>query len=814
MTASNAQPKQKNGSRPADSKASEGRRQSSGRNVSVALPGLRKPLSYFLEDSLAAEFLPEILGSEVTVEVGRREANGWVVALGDGDASLPVADDDSEPSAQGELFLGLAGKREIRLKLVRSIRPAFLPEQMPLFEWMAEYYGVPVAEILESALPSREPMALEEYLAPSKTLRDEWTRSQAELRQKFRRSKSQWALLEYLFAQPGVVPKSVLNEAIPGASRLLSVLEEKGCIERTHVETAPKLSGHAPPRKPEVSLTKAQSSALASVTKALDSRAFSPLLLFGVTGSGKTEVYLRAIEKVLREGGGALVIVPEISLTPQLYDEFESRLGQPIALLHSEVGRRSRWQSWEGLLRGNLRVAVGARSAVFAPVQNLRLIIVDEEHESSYKQSDNLRYHARDVAVMRAKLLRSTILLGSATPSFESLVNVQQSRYKLVEMPERVTDRSLPAIELVDLNTVRRKAMVSPNISPALFDAMSAALARNGQVVILYNRRGFASYLQCATCQEVVNCPHCSIAMTYHKKRDRLLCHYCNESTVPPKLCGLCRDPRTTAVIEPESEEGDRFGELKQRGSGTEHLVEELQSLFPSAVIERMDRDTVGKKDSYRRILGRMRSGEANILVGTQMIAKGHDLPGVTVVGVIDADIGLHTPDFRSSEKTFQLITQAAGRAGRGSEPGRVIIQTRQPKHPTIVATLAGRFKAFARYELDYRKELGYPPWGRLMRLVISSPKPEDAFQAARLTRAEVTTLLSALEEAADCRVLGPAPAPHERLRGRYRWHILVKSKSARALSRLAEALDRWKDSVKYIDDFRLVVDIDPVDML
>ncbi len=772
----------------------------------VALPGLRRTLSYsfgHLPDPLP-------LGVEVSVPLGKREASGWVVGFGGDDfTNLPGEE------RQAALFDFTAEKR--KLKEIRSFAPAFLPDQIPLFEWMSAYYGVPMAEVLENALPSREELKFEEYFRLPSRIAALWKDNPKLIDEKFRRSKQQRAVLKYLLEAGEPVLRSELREKVGELKNVIASLEEKGCLERLQSQSTWTFPNKAQTEKDDHhALTPGQTEAVETIFSALNEAKFAPLLLFGVTGSGKTEVYLRAIKKVLAEGAGALVVVPEISLTPQLYDQFERRLGEPIALLHSEVGRRSRWQSWQGLLQGDLRVAIGARSAVFAPVRNLRLIIVDEEHESSYKQSDGLRYHARDVAIMRAKLLDAVSVLGSATPSFETLVNVSQKRYRVINMPDRVRDRSLPSIEVVDLNKIKKREMPSLNFSPQLYDAIKDALARGGQAVVLFNRRGFSSYLQCETCNEVVLCPNCSIAMTYHKKKHRLLCHYCNESTSPPKYCRFCRDPRITAM-ENEDAEGkkkSKFGELAERGSGTERVVEEVAELFPGSVIERMDRDTVGKKDSYRQILGRMRSGEANILVGTQMIAKGHDLPGVTVVGILDADIGLHAPDFRSSEKTYQLITQASGRAGRGTEPGRVIIQTRQPNHPTIVATQTGRFKAFARYELDYRKQLNYPPWGRLMRLVVSSPVSEDAYLASLDVRQAVNDLIAGFGDEEGLRVLGPSPAPHERLRGRYRWHILIKSKSAATLSRLADALDRWKSEVKGFADFRLVVDIDPVDML
>lgn len=731
--------------------------------VEVAIPGLPSPLLYRVPETMGAAGV----GSQVEVELNGRRSSGWIV----GQKPLESALDEMElllqqkqraDSNQIPLLPECAGSPVHRENLRRmfkpllSASPAFLPEQLPLFRWMADYYGASLAEVIDTALPTVRVLK-----RPKKTA-------------------------------AAVDPDYVFSFS-----------------------------------KPET-LTPAQTQAIESISAAVAARTFSPTLLFGVTGSGKTEVYLRCIEQALAAGRSALVVVPEISLTPQLIDHFQSRLGVPLALLHSQVSPAARWETWQSILRGELHVALGARSAVFAPLHDLALIIIDEEHDGSFKQSDNLRYNARDAAVMRAKLAQCTVVLGSATPSFESLSNVMRKRYRLLEMPERATTRPLPTIEIVDMNRLRRKEMPSPSLSPQLYAAMQQTIENHGQIILLYNRRGFSTYLQCDTCGEVVACPNCSVALTYHKKRNRLLCHYCDLSMIPPGACKFCRDPKMsrieldatgTPVVDPAKVE--EIGHLSHRGAGTERVAEEIQALFPQAQIVRMDRDTTTSKDSYRTILGSMRSGKADILVGTQMIAKGHDLPGVTLVGIIDADVGLHIPDFRSSERVFQLITQAAGRAGRGSEKGTVLVQTREPNHPSILATSTGRFKAFARFELEQRKSLNYPPWGRLMRIVISSKEAPLAFRAAASTAAAVKSLLQRFTEPGGesapeipPAVLGPAPCPHEKLRGRYRHHVLVKAPSARILSELARSIAVWQQEQKDWTDVRIGVDIDPVDML
>jgi len=563
-------------------------------------------------------------------------------------------------------------------------------------------------------------------------------------------------------------------------------------------------------------LTAAQAVAVEILEGALSKATYATHLLFGVTGSGKTEVYLRVLQKIAESKQGAIVIVPEIALTPQLIDYFEARLHSEIALLHSELTPKARQMTWERILKGELKIVLGARSAIFAPVRDLKLIIADEEHEASFKQSDTLRYNARDVATVLAKQRNCLAVLGSATPSFETLMNVKKGAFKLIELKERANQKPLPQIEIVNLAKIKRSEMPSESISPILHAALSEVFKSGEQAILLYNRRGFASYLQCDSCQHVVLCPNCSVSLTYHRGQEQLLCHYCGLRQFPPTKCPSCLDPRLVQ-IEDADEAGDK-GKLSLRGSGTERVIDEIKLLFPDLPLLQMDRDSVDSKDSYREILSAMKSEKAQLLVGTQMIAKGHDIPGVTLVGVIDADVGLYSPDFRSSERALQLITQAAGRAGRGDKAGRVIIQTRQPNHPAIVAASTGRFMAFARYELDQRKQLFYPPFGRLMRIIVSSPESELAAGTGIKLSKEIQNWIPEIiqQQGAGITIstLGPAPAPHERLRGRFRFHLLIKSSSAKALSTIAKHIQESRGELLKGKDVRIAVDIDPMDML
>ncbi|MDD2942245.1 MAG: primosomal protein N' [bacterium] len=735
-------------------------------------------------------------GLEVEVELGRRKVRGWIVARKD----------------RSETNLA-------RIKPVLSFRPAFSDQQLSLFRWVSEYYGASLGEVIESAVPARGQSRLINYykLSAQGLLA---SKNEDTLARLGARSPNSPKLIQILAKAESPLSGADLETICGPCTSTISSLVKKQLVSRTkdteETELCLNLSGDNPPTIPP-QLNTAQENALNGIRQALKQQSFKPFLLFGVTGSGKTEVYLRAIQEVLQSGGSALVIVPEISLTPQLHETFARRLNTPLAMLHSGVGTTSRWNAWEACLNGRIRVAIGARSAIFAPLTNLKLIIVDEEHDSSYKQNESLRYNARDVAVMRARIEDIPVILGSATPSFETMTNVQRKKYSILSLPERATSHPLPSIKVVDLRSYKRKDMISENISPPLYEHLKATLESGEQAVILYNRRGFSSFLQCKTCGDVIHCPSCSVTLTFHRQANRLLCHCCGFSMTPPELCGLCRDPKTSFV---ESDRDSKIGELQYRGAGTESIVEEIANLFPQARLLRMDRDTVGKKGAYEEILGTMKSKKADILLGTQMIAKGHDIPGVTLVGIIDADIGLHIPDFRASERAYQLITQASGRAGRGAIAGKVILQTREPNHPTIVAAVTNRFMAFARFELEQRQTLNYPPWSRLARIIVSHPTQSVAWDYAGKLRNFVDKTKEGWENETShnsklkLQVLGPSVAPYEKIRNRYRFHLLIKSSSSSAISSIASMLDNWKRKTRKDRELRITVDVDPVDLL
>ena len=510
------------------------------------------------------------------------------------------------------------------------------------------------------------------------------------------------------------------------------------------------------------------------------------LLLEGITGSGKTEVYLAAVERVLARGQSAIVLVPEVSLTPQAIDRYQGRLGEQVAVLHSRLSDAERTAQWLSLRRGQARLALGTRSAVFAPLENLGLIVLDEEHDSSYKQDSAPRYHARQVAAWRAARHGATLVLGSATPCLESYSAARSGRFRHVVMRQRAANQNLPSVEVIDLR--RHRVRGRDDLSVPLLKAMQATLEAGQQTVLLYNRRGFARYLQCPDCGKVVHCPHCSISLTVHRRPLELQCHYCGHRE---KVLDSCRECGSIA--------------LRECGSGTEKLFEEVQQKLPAARVLRMDRDTTGGVTGHADILRAFAQGEADILLGTQMVAKGLDFPSVTLVGVVGADQGLHVPDFRAGERVLQLLIQVAGRAGRGQWPGRVLIQASDADHAIFQYVRTHDYPAFLEEELGLRRALLYPPFARLARLIISGEEEEAVQQSARLAAEWI------LQRYPQILLLGPSACPLEKIQGLYRWHFLLKGKQVKELAEiLRNALRTCKRSSKV----RWAADIDPQSIL
>ncbi len=554
---------------------------------------------------------------------------------------------------------------------------------------------------------------------------------------------------------------------------------------------APRGSGSAP----APTLTGEQRAAVDAIAAR---SGFQVFLLHGVTGSGKTEVYLQAAARVHAAGRSVLFLVPEIALTHQLVTRVQERFGDAVAVLHSGLGPGERWDAWRKVARGEARIVVGARSALFAPLVDLGLVVVDEEHDAAYKQDEGLRYHARDLAVVRAKLANAPAILGSATPSVESYQQALDGKYALLTLPTRVAGRPLPTVEILDL---RREAPVvgdaadaqppSLLLSSPLLDAIATTLARREQTLLFLNRRGFARALQCVACGEPAGCPSCSVSLTLHERRGVLLCHHCGHARPAQAPCAHCGRATLRAAVE-----------------GTERIEAEIARRFPEARVGRLDRDTTTSKGAQRRILDAWAAGELDVLIGTQMVAKGHDVHGVTLVGVLLADVALNMPDFRAAERAFQLLTQVAGRAGRGDRPGRVVVQTYRPEHHSLVAAAAHDYRSFAPRELAARREVGYPPFGRLVVLRLEGVDPDATERAAtELAR-------GGRRHAPAVALRGPAPAPLERLRNRYRWQLLLSSTSVRALhAAVRDLLATWRTG-RAARTIRLVVDVDPVSML
>ena len=610
---------------------------------------------------------------------------------------------------------------------------------------------------------------------------------------------NQQAILAELAGADGELPVAELRRLEIPASTLATLVKR----DLVRIEERPAdfhlTSLHALARS-DWALNPVQARALETVSEAVAAGEFQPFLLHGVTGSGKTAVYLAAMRRTLGAGKSAILLVPEIGLTPAMAAQLHHAFGAEVALLHSALTPEERSEQWHRIRRGEARVVVGTRSAIFAPVEKLGLVVVDEEHDGSYKQESMPRYHARDVAVMRAKLAGATVVLGSATPSLETWHNAGQGKYRRIEMRERVQDRPLPDVRLLDMRREFEETGQEHLFARALTEATEEALNRGEQAIILLNRRGYSFVVVCRACGEKLECENCSIALTYHKAIDggderatgqRLECHYCGYKKTVPKHCPKC-----------ESEY------LYFLGAGSQQGEERLQEIFPGARIGRMDRDTVRGRGDMERLLLRLHSGEINLLVGTQMIAKGHDLHGVTLVGVVGCDYALGLPDFRAAERVFQLLTQVSGRAGRGELPGQVIVQTYHPEHYAVQFAAKHDFEAFAERELRFRRAMHYPPYASLANVLLTSPRLEEAAGwAAALGKWCQQTLLRGV------RVLGPASAPIAKIKRTYRFHLVMKAESRKSLQQALRGMLRHAEEVG-IPRANLIVDVDAVSLM
>ena len=740
------------------------------RYVAVVLPvPVNRSYIYEVPAALAPRVVP---GARVVVPLRRRSVVGVVTAA---ISHLPSADIEIKP-----------------ITAAPDDEPAISPPLLELGRWMSDYYGAPLGLALRAILPGplwsvARPAGPAPAAERVLVLTGNGLESLLEREQRFKRAPKRRAVYETVEALGGSAPVSHLVDQLRLPRNALDGLVRQGLarIERVPEMRDPFADLSSPP-PPD--LTDDQRAAIRGIAATPIEQ---PVLIHGVTGSGKTLVYLHVLRDVVASGRGAILLVPEIALTPQTVARVRGVFGNSVAVLHSGLSDGERADAWRALRRGERRVAVGPRSAVFAPVQRLGAIVVDEEHEPSYKQGSAPRYHARDAAAMRAQLEGARLILGSATPSIETLTD---ERFVTIALPDRVAARPLPPVDVVDLRSAPRVAPAETGVIPwseALDTAISGALERGEQVILLLNRRGFATFVQCPACGNVPGCPQCAIALTVHQTPPAMRCHYCGHEERIPETCVVCG-----------------HATQRLRGLGTQQLEHFVGLRYPRARIARMDLDTTTSKWAHHHILERVARGEVDILLGTQMIAKGLDFPNVTVVGVVDADTGLHFPDFRAGERTFQLVAQVAGRAGRGPRGGRVFVQTRAPDHHAIRAAAAHSVAQFAAAELPLRSPPypPYPPRTGLVRFVIAT---SDHARTADLAERVASWLRRASSERLDgaLTVLGPAPCPLMRLKGKWRWHVLGKSAEPRVLGRVVRA---WRAKAHRA----VTVDRDPVSLL
>jgi len=776
-------------------------------------------------------------GKRVLVPFGNRRITGYVCGPGEPDENYTV-----KPILD-----------------VLDEEPLFPESMLPFFTWTAEYYVHPLGEVIKTALPgglniydvaafaitdrgrsvlesgagtptqrqilaalekeNRTYAALAKCLEPAVPGRDlqallkkAWIvrsrilkggRTRVKLERYIipleggppagRLSASRGKVLAVL-DQQGALPLSALKQIVPTAPRLVNAMAAAGQVR---IENRPVYRDPLGQRildDPVHELNSEQRQVVARVERQIEN-GFSAFLLAGVTGSGKTEVYLQLARTVLDQGKPVLVLVPEIALISQMERRFRARFGDCVAVLHSGLSAGERYDQWLRICRGEASIAIGARSAVFAPFATLGLVVVDEEHDASYKQEGGLRYNARDLAVVRARGSDCPVLLGSATPSIQSWYNASVGKFTGLELTARVARRPMPAITTVDLRAARHERGVQRFLTPTLKKAMAATLERGEQVLLFLNRRGFASYPVCGECGEAVKCRHCDITLTLHQAVNAYRCHYCGFSLAATSHCRACQSDRIVRL-----------------GVGTERVEEAVAALFPDASVARMDRDTTTRKGSLLRLLKKLHQGRIDILVGTQMVAKGHDFPNITLVGILCADLSLSFPDFRSGARTFQLLAQVAGRAGRGERPGTVILQTYNPEHFSITAACAQDFKAFYEREITFRQSLAYPPFTRFVQFKISGKVPERVRRQAQTLGAACRQLIADNREyQAAMEVLGPIESPMARVAGRYRWQMLVKSGSAGVLHRFIRDLQSAQVQLFSGRDVRIAVDVDPL---
>jgi primosomal protein N' (replication factor Y) len=812
----------------------------------VALPlPLRQTFTYRLPFSLRETVK---IGSRLLVPFGKRQITGYAVAL--------------HTKLSEEIEIEEDTIKEV-VELVDE-EPLITEEILRLTQWTADYYASSWGEVLKASLPAGINASVEQIVAITAKGRDELikissfttakskvlrylaemgetparelannfgtTAAQRTVRElakngwvgtfqrtltsqvKPKRRKAvrllpienhnqngkpftdaQQKIIDTLLSSDGEILFTELVELADVGASSIQTLAKRGVLEIFVQEVLrDPLSDAKLPEKQNLILTGEQNKVLKEIEAALEKAKYKAFLLHGVTGSGKTEIYIRAMKNALEKGKSSLMLVPEIALTPVFSRRLRAVFGEEVAILHSNLSTGERFDEWRRIRKGQARIVIGTRSAVFAPLQNIGLIIVDEEHDGSYRQHESPFYHGRDVAVVRANFSDSVVVLGSATPALESFHNSQTGKYEYVRLANRVGNRPMAGAEIVDMRNVFKAFGKEASFSPELVKAIEETHERGEQSIILLNRRGFSQFVLCRSCGESIRCNNCDITLTFHKREGKLVCHYCNHRERAPRSCPQCKGQYLFFV-----------------GEGTEQIEDILKRKFSNLRIARVDRDTTAKRRELERILEKFSAGEIDMLVGTQMLAKGHDFPNVTLVGVISVDAGLALPDFRSAERTFQLLTQVAGRAGRGRLQGRVLIQTYHPEHYALTHACAQDYDAFYEEEIEFRRKLAYPPFIAMASIMLKHPNYNYAFDNAQILK----ECLNNANTEKMCRILGVAPAPLARLKGEYRMQILIKARNRAKLREtidfaLAEAQERFCD-LKIVN-----VEIDPVNLL
>lgn len=815
----------------------------------IAIPlNVYQTFTYRLPESFAAEAKP---GCRVLVPFGNQLVTGYIVDLHEGMSETGQIDEGIEIREIEELF---------------DTEPLVTPELLDLTKWIADYYYAAWGEVIKSSLPAginaeaemtltiteagrgalaafdatkRKPTTKIEALA---LIAESGSMEAADLARHLSKSRAgavirelekagqitisrrlqaatakpkmqqavrlisaestgkpltepQRRVIDLLSETAGPIAYARLTEMAGVSISVIRTLEKRGCLEvfarEVRRDPLAHLDATAPVRD-DLKLTEKQQEALEGIVEKLDEGQYAGFLLHGVTGSGKTEVYMRAMRAAVEKGRTALMLVPEISLTPMFAKRLREHFGDAVAILHSSLSEGERLDEWNRIRSGEARVCIGARSAVFAPLPDIGLIVVDEEHEASYKQEESPRYHGRDTAIMRASRAGAVVILGSATPSMESFNNAQTGKYHYIRMAERIGSRPLAEVDIVDMREVFNRHGKQQVFSDEMLAAIRENHARGEQTLVLLNRRGYSSFTLCRSCGHTSRCPNCDVSLTFHRNEARLICHYCNHVERVPRTCPDCDGPYINYV-----------------GEGTEQIEALLKQINPGMRIARLDRDTTRRRGAFEKLLNEFAGGDIDLLVGTQMIAKGHDFHNVTLVCVISVDAGLSMPDFRSAERTFQLLTQVSGRAGRGDKPGRVIIQSYHTEHYALSFASRQDYEKFYEHEINFRRAMHYPPFVALINLLV---RHSDYSKAASVA-AETARLVREADSEKVLRVLGPAPAPLARLKGEYRQQVLIKTRYRR---QAREALDAAMVALKQlkIDSRMITIDVDPINMM